>query len=70
MIGDEVVIARYVHEAIRNKEISDGTFAAAHQLLGDQGITDLTLTVAYYTALAIAQIALKPEMGGGRVSTL
>ena len=36
----------------------------------NQGITDLTLTVAYYTALAIAQIALKPEMGGGRVSTL
>lgn len=68
--GDEVVIARYIHEAIRNKEISDDSFDAAHQLLGDQGITDLTLTVAYYTALAIAQIGLKPEMGGGRVSTL
>ncbi|MDA0734036.1 MAG: hypothetical protein O2909_03455 [Chloroflexi bacterium] len=68
--GDEVVIARYVHEAIRDKEISDDTFAAAHRLLGDRGITDLTLTVAYYTALAIAQIALKPGMGGDRVSTL
>jgi 4-carboxymuconolactone decarboxylase len=68
--GDEVVIARYVHQAIRDKEISDDTFNAAHQLLGDRGITDLTLIVSYYTALAIAQIALKPEMGGGRVSTL
>jgi 4-carboxymuconolactone decarboxylase len=68
--GDEVVIARYVHQAIRDKEVSDGTFAEAHQLLGDRGITDLTLTVSYYTALAIAQIALKPEMGGGRISTL
>jgi hypothetical protein len=38
--------------------------------LGDRGITDLTLTVSYYTALAIAQIALKPEMGGDRISTL
>lgn len=70
LTGDEVVIARYIHQAIRDKEVSDDTFAAAHQLLGDQGITDLTLTVSYYTALAIAQIALKPEMGGGRVSTL
>lgn len=70
LMGDEVVIARYIYEALRNKEISDDTFAAVHRLLGDQGITDLTLTVSYYTALAIAQIALKPEMGGGRVSTL
>lgn len=68
--GDEVVIARYVRQAIRDKEITDDAFEAAHQLLGDQGVTDLTLTVSYYTALAIAQIALKPEMGGGRVSTL
>jgi 4-carboxymuconolactone decarboxylase len=67
---DEVVIARYVHQVIRDKEITDDAFEAAHQLLGDRGVTDLTLTVSYYTALAIAQIALKPEMGGGRVSTL
>lgn len=70
LIGDDILMANFVHEAIRNNPVSDDTFAAAHQLLGDQGITDLTLTVSYYTALAIAQIALKPEMGGGRVSTL
>lgn len=68
--GDAAVIVRFVHQALRDKEISDEAFEAAHQLLGDRGITDLTLTVSYYTALALAQIALKPEMGGGRVSTL
>lgn len=66
----ESLIARFVHEAIRGKDVSDATFTAAQQLLGDQGVVDLTLTVCYYTAVALAQIALKPEMGGGRVSTL
>ena len=68
--GDEVVIARFVQEALREKEISDEAFQQAQKLLGDQGVVDLTLTVSYYTALAIAQIALNPEMGEGRVSTL
>jgi 4-carboxymuconolactone decarboxylase len=67
---EEAVIARYVHQAIRDKEVSEETFAAAHQILGDRGVVDLTLTICYYTAVALAQIALKPEMEPGRVSTL
>jgi hypothetical protein len=31
---------------------------------------DLTLTCSYYTAIALAQIVLKPDMEPGRVSTL
>lgn len=68
--GGEVVIARFVHESLRDKEVSDETFAAAQDLLGVTGVVDLTLTIAYYSALAVAQNALKPEMGGDRVSTL
>ena len=67
---EEAVIATFVHQVTRNKDVSDADFAAAQTLLGDRGVVDLTLTVAYYTALALAQISLKPEMGGDRVSTL
>jgi 4-carboxymuconolactone decarboxylase len=66
----ETVIARYVHQMVRDKAVSDDTFKAAQAMLGDQGVVDLTLTVCYYTAVALAQIALKPEMQPGRVSTL
>jgi len=45
-------------------------YGAAREFLGDRGVVDLTMTVAYYSALALAQIALRPEMGGGRESTL
>jgi 4-carboxymuconolactone decarboxylase len=66
----EQVIARFVQQLLRHKEVSDEIFAAAHQLLGTQGVVDLALTCSYYTAVCLAQIILKPDMEPGRVSTL
>jgi 4-carboxymuconolactone decarboxylase len=68
--GDEGVISRFVHEMIQDKQVSDGTYADAEKLVGQRGVVDLTLTVSYYSALGLAQIALQLEMGPGRVSTL
>lgn len=68
--GAQADIARFVQQMIREKNVADENFQAVHGLLGDRGVVDLTMTVSYYTALALAQIALRPEMGGGRVSTL
>ncbi len=67
---DEQVVARFVLELIRNKNVPDDAYAAAEKLLGMKGVMDLTLTCSYYCALALAQIALKLEMEPGRVSTL
>jgi 4-carboxymuconolactone decarboxylase len=66
----EQVIARFVHQLLRDKEVSDAAFEAAHWLLGTRGVVDLALTCSYYTAVSLAQIVLKPEMEPGRVSTL
>ena len=68
--GQEAAVALFVHEMLRDKKVSDSTFAAVHGDFGDRGVVDLTLTVAYYSALALAQIALELEMEPGRVSTL
>jgi 4-carboxymuconolactone decarboxylase len=66
----EQIIARFVHQLLRQKEVSDAAFAAAQQLLGTRGMVDLALTCSYYSAVALAQIMLKPDMEPGRVSTL
>lgn len=68
--GQQADIARFVQQMIREKDVSDQNFEAVRTFLGDRGVVDLTMTVSYYTALALAQIALRPEMGGDRVSTL
>ena len=68
--GVQADIARFVQQMTREKDVSDENFEAVRAALGDRGVVDLTMTVSYYTALALAQIALRPEMGGDRVSTL
>ena len=68
--GAQADLARFVQQMIREKDVSDENFEAVRAFLGDRGVVDLTMTVSYYTALALAQIALRPEMGEGRVSTL
>ncbi len=70
LTGQEAMVAKFVQELVRDKDVSEGTFGAVHDAFGDRGVVDLTLTVAYYSALALIQIALKLEMEPGRVSTL
>lgn len=67
---DEQLMARFVQQILREKRLTDDLFAAAQKLLGTRGVVDLTLTCSYYTAINMAQIALKPEMDPGRTSTL
>ncbi len=68
--AEEQAIAGFVHPLLRQKTLSDEAFAAAQKLLGTRGVVDLTLTCSYYTAINMAQVALKPEMEPGKVSTL
>ena len=66
----EQVIARFVLQLLRHKDVTDEIFAPALQLLGTKGAVDLALTCSYYTAVCLAQIMLRSEMEPGRVSTL
>lgn len=70
LTADEQLIVRFVHQLLREKKLTDDVFAAAGKLLGTRGVVDLTLTCSYYTAINMAQIALKPEMDPGRTSSL
>ena len=63
LAGQQADIARFVQQMIREKDVSDENFESVRAFLGDRGVVDLTMTVSYYTALALAQIALRPEMG-------
>jgi 4-carboxymuconolactone decarboxylase len=70
-LGDkEQLVVRFVHQLLREKQLSDANFAAAQKLFGTQGVVDLVLTCSYYTAINMAQVALKPEMEAGKTSTL
>src|ERR1043166_5903270 len=55
LTGQEQVIARFVQQLLRDKQLSDENFAAAEQLLGAKGVVDLVLTCGYYSAINMAQ---------------
>ena len=68
--ADEKTMLDFALELLRAKQVRDDTFAAAQKLLGTRGVVDLTLTCSYYSAICMAQLALKSEMEPGKVSTL
>ena len=70
LTADEQLIVRFVHQLSRDKILTDEVFFAAQKMLGTRGVVDLTLTCSYYTAIKMAQVALKPEMDAGKSSTL
>ena len=70
LTAEEQLMRRFALQLLRDKKLDDDTFSAAQKLLGTRGVTDLTLTCSYYTAINMAQVALKPEMEAGKVSTL
>jgi len=70
LTAEEQVIACFVHQLLREKKVTDEVYAAAERLLGARGMVDLTLTCSYYTAINMAQIALKSELDPGKASTL
>lgn len=50
---DETTVYDFTAELIRNKRVSDETYARAEKRFGPKGIVDLTGIIGYYTLLAM-----------------
>ena len=53
MKDDEALVYQFLTELHATKTVSDGTFNAAKQKFGEQGVIDLTAVSGYYTMLAM-----------------
>jgi len=49
----EQVIVQFAREVISEDKVSSETFASAIEILGDEGVTDLTGLIGYYSFVAI-----------------
>ena len=56
--GDEVLAIGAVREIVRNHGLSDATFNAARERLGEQGVVELIGTIGYYAMLACIHTSL------------
>ena len=65
MKDDEALVYQFLTELHATKTVSDGTFNAAKQKFGEQGVIDLTAVSGYYTMLAmILGVAGNPVPAG------
>ena len=53
LAGDEQVVYDFATELLETKRVSDATFKRAHDLLGDQGVVDLTAVMGYYQLVSM-----------------
>jgi 4-carboxymuconolactone decarboxylase len=51
---DETVIYNFCFELQKKKKVSDSAYQAALDLLGEEGVTELTALVGYFTSVAMA----------------
>jgi 4-carboxymuconolactone decarboxylase len=53
MTADEEIVYDFSTELLKNKSVSDATFARAEKRFGKKGVVDLTAINGYYTLLAM-----------------
>ena len=53
MLQDETAVYDFVTELRSTHRVSDPTYAAAHKVLGDQGIVDLVALCGYYDLVSM-----------------
>ena len=55
---DQMIAINLARELTRDHKLSDATFEAACNRLGEAGVVDLIATVGYYAMLAVCHVAL------------
>ncbi len=65
MPADEAVVFDFCSELQRDRQVSDATWAAAMQHLGEQGAIDLIGLVGYYSLLAMVMNAARTPAPDG-----
>ena len=63
--GDDAAVSQFVIELLRQHRVADSTFESVRGIIGDAGIVDMLVVVAYYHGLAHSLQALQVELPDG-----
>jgi len=66
---EDAVIVRFTQELLRQHRISDATFKAVQQRLGEAGVVNLLMLIGYYHSLSHTLSALEVMSEAGSVLT-
>jgi 4-carboxymuconolactone decarboxylase len=66
MAADEEAVYNFVTELFKTREVSDATFAAARNQLGERGIVDLIVATGYYQIVSMMMTTDRLPLGAGQ----
>jgi len=66
MSSDEEIVYNFVTELYRTKNVSDPTFAALKNLVGERGVVDIIVTVGYYQVVSMGMNVDRFPLGQGQ----
>jgi 4-carboxymuconolactone decarboxylase len=70
MSADEEIVYNFCAEMLNTKQVSDATFAAAKNRLGERGVVDLIALVGYYNLVSMLLNADRYPMPAGATAEL
>ena len=68
--GDEALLVSYVHELLRNHQVSDATFKAMTDRFGQQDTLHFTVLCGHYLLVAQILTAFEVELGEGMTAEI
>src|SRR5262249_36256274 len=66
MSADEETVYNFVTELYRTKGVSDATFGALKNLVGERGVVDIIVTVGYYQVVSMGMNVDRLPVGQGQ----
>ena len=62
MASDEIAVYNFAMELFQTRRVTAETFLEVHNLLGSQGLAELTTLLGYYTMLAFNANAVELDL--------
>jgi 4-carboxymuconolactone decarboxylase len=70
LLPDEAPVYEYVRELLKTKQVSDATFAAVKNLLGEKGVVDVIGIVGFYQLSSLLMNVDRYPLQPGQVAEL
>lgn len=61
---EDIIVYQVTTELLKDKKISDGTYASAVETLGEQTLLDLITIIGFYTMVAMVLVSFEVEIPG------
>ena len=61
---EDIIVFQVTSELLENRNVSDGTYESARDILGEQALLDLVTIIGFYVMVALVLVTFEDEIPG------